>query len=192
MYFATSNENKVREANRVLRRYGIEVVPLRVKKLELQSPSLSEISLFAARHAYIVTRLPVFVEDSGLFVEALNGFPGPYSNYVFRTLGVKGILKLMSRVSNRRAWFESAVAIVLPPYEKVFVGRVYGKIAEQARGSGGFGFDPIFIPEGESRTFGEMDIDEKNRLSHRALALVKLGEWLKSSIAQFKQALQAT
>ncbi|MCC6052120.1 MAG: non-canonical purine NTP pyrophosphatase, partial [Fervidicoccaceae archaeon] len=93
---------------------------------------------------------------------------------------VRGVLKLMEGVTDRSAYFESAVAIVMPPFERVFKGSVYGRIADSPQGTGGFGFDPIFIPENEDKTFAEMSVEEKNRYSHRARAFEKLGIWLKS------------
>ena len=120
------------------------------------------------------------VEDAGLFIEALKGFPGPYSSYVYKTLGVQGILKLMEGVKRREAYFLSAIAYAEPGLEpKVFLGKVEGFIVPEARGSKGFGFDPIFQPKGSEKTFAEMGVEEKNRFSHRAKALSALAEWLK-------------
>lgn len=180
VYFATSNKNKFLEASRVLEKYGVELVLFSYEKKELQSTDLGEIALQSALIAYTYLNAPVVVEDSGLFIKALRGFPGPYSSYVYKTIGLEGVLKLMKGVEDRSAYFEAAVAIVLPPFERVFYGRVEGRIAESPRGSAGFGFDPIFIPERENRTFAEMGIDEKNRFSHRARAFEKLGIWLMS------------
>ncbi len=181
LYFATGNRHKYEEASRVLAEYGVELVQLtRVPKLEIQSGSLAEIALTAARAAYLELGEPIIVEDAGLYIEALNGFPGPYSSYVYKTLGCKGILKLLEGVKRRDAYFESAVAAVIPPYEEVFVARIRGIIAREPRGGEGFGFDPIFVPRGDDRTFAEMGLEEKNRYSHRARALRMLGEWLRS------------
>ncbi|MCX8196056.1 MAG: XTP/dITP diphosphatase [Acidilobaceae archaeon] len=166
----TSNAAKGEEARRILERLGIEAEVVEMEKLEIQSESLEEIALRAARAAYEVLRRPLVVDDSGLFVEALNGFPGPYSSYVYKKIGVRGVLKLMEGVKDRRAYFKTALAYVSQGVERVHVGVVWGRIAEEARGSGGFGFDPIFIPEGHSRTFAEMEPWEKDALSHRARA----------------------
>jgi XTP/dITP diphosphohydrolase len=180
IYFATSNKNKFNEASRILEKYGYELVLFSFEKKELQSTDLGEIALQSALIAYTYVNAPVVVEDSGLFIKALNGFPGPFSSYVYKTIGVRGVLKLMEGVTDRSAYFEAAVAIVMPPFERVFKGSVYGRIADSPRGTGGFGFDPIFIPENEDRTFAEMSVEEKNRYSHRARAFEKLGIWLKS------------
>jgi len=182
LYFVTGNEHKLLEAREVLKPYGFLVERLRARKLEIQSDSLVEIVKVAVQSLGDVG-VPVFVEDAGLFIGALNGFPGPYSAYVYRTIGVSGILKLMEGVENRSAYFESAVALRMPNGEvEVFVERVKGFISTEARGTGGFGFDPIFIPEGHTRTFAEMSLHEKNTLSHRAKALRSMAEWLKRKL----------
>jgi XTP/dITP diphosphohydrolase len=128
--------------------------------------------------------LPIFVEDAGIFVKALNGFPGPYSSYVYRTLGTKGILKLMSNIKSRGAYFQAIIAFSNPEEQPTcFIGRVKGKISLKERGTSGFGYDPIFEPsKGDGRTFAEMSTEEKNRLSHRAEALRKFAEWYISGI----------
>jgi len=180
---ATRNMHKVSEANAVLREFGVELYPVDVNKLEVQSESLEEIAKFAAKHAYEVYGKPVVVEDSGLFIDALGGFPGPYSSYVFKTIGLKGVLKLMEGVENRRAHFEAVVAVALTHRDvRIFVGRVDGYIAYEARGSKGFGFDPIFVPEGFDKTFAELGFEVKCLISHRARAFRAFGEWLRSNI----------
>lgn len=179
IWLVTGNRHKLEEARAALDPLGVEVEPLEAEKLEVQSSSLEEIALFAARVAYASNPRPaVAVEDAGLFVEALNGFPGPYSSYAYKTIGVGGLLKLLDGVEDRRACFRSAVALVGPGYERVFTGEVCGSIATEPRGSQGFGFDPVFIPEEEGRTFAEMSLEEKSGLSHRARAFRAAAEWL--------------
>ncbi len=177
----TGNRHKLAELQAALQPYGVELYQVSVGKLEIQSDSIREIALTAARHAYSKLRRPLIADDSGLFIEELGGFPGPYSSYAYKTIGVEGILKLLEGSTRRRACFRAALALILPPYEKVFEGEVCGRIAGEPRGAGGFGFDPIFIPdEGDGRTFAEMSLQEKNRYSHRARAARALGEWLAS------------
>lgn len=191
---ATSNINKVKEAEIVLRDYGISLEPVPVRKVEIQHDSLYEIARYAALHAFLALRRPVVVEDSGLYVEALNGFPGPYSNYVFKTIGIRGVLKLLSDLQDpreRRARFLAVVALALSEREVViFDGVAEGYISTEARGSGGFGFDPIFVPLGESRTFAEMGPEEKCRLSHRGQAFRRLAEWVSANRAYFAAKMQ--
>ena len=182
IFFATDNVNKFDEARKVLAEYNIAVGMLRVKALEVQSNSLEEIAKASVLDAFEKCNLPLIVEDAGMFVEALNGFPGPYAAYVYRTIGNEGLLRLMDGVSNRNARFSSAVAYCSPRLmePRCFVGEVVGEIAlkeRRRRCESGFGFDPIFKPLGSDRTFAEMDIVEKNKFSHRADALRKFAEW---------------
>jgi XTP/dITP diphosphohydrolase len=178
-YFVTSNIHKFMEAHRVLSEYGIAAAKLKVEAVEIQDDSLENIAKYSVLDAVKNCGLPIFVEDAGLFVEALHGFPGPYSRYVYDTVGVDGILKLMKNTENRAAYFMSAVAFGSPEEQPVyFVGKVKGKISLRKRGTAGFGYDPIFEPlEGDGRTFAEMTTAEKNRFSHRAGALRKFAEW---------------
>jgi XTP/dITP diphosphohydrolase len=181
-YFVTSNVHKFQEARRVLSEYGIATAKLRVGAVEIQDDSLENIAKFSALDAVKNCGLPVFVEDAGLFVEALNGFPGPYSAYVYRTVGTKGILKLMKNIKKRDAYFQSVIAFSSPEKQPTcFHGKVKGKISLQERGTSGFGYDPIFEPsKGDGRTFAEMTTTEKNQYSHRAEALRKFAEWYSS------------
>lgn len=182
IFFATNNINKFNEARRVLSRYGIAVGMLKVKTLEIQSESLEEIARTSAIHAFQQCRLPVIVEDAGVFIEALNGFPGPYASFVYKTIGNEGLLKLMKKVANRKARFQSVVAYLSEELDMpiCFKGEVLGEITEEVRkGRSGFGFDPIFKPSGSEKTFAEMNLDEKNKYSHRAKALRKFAKWYK-------------
>jgi XTP/dITP diphosphohydrolase len=183
IFFATNNVNKFNEARKVLRRYNIAVGMMRVKTLEIQSESLEEIAMTSAIHAFKQCGLPLIVEDAGLFVEALNGFPGPYSSYVYKTIGNEGLLKLMEKNANRKAKFQSVVAYLSEELESptCFKGEILGEITEHVRkGSSGFGFDPIFKPANSQKTFAEMSIAEKNKYSHRARAFRKFAKWYRS------------
>jgi len=180
IFFATGNLHKFNEARKILAEYDISVAMLKIKTLEIQSDDIEEIAKASVLNATREVNLPTIVEDAGLFIEALNGFPGPYSSYTYRTIGVHGILKLLKGVENREAQFRSVVAFYDPSNEslKCFQGIVEGVIARKPKGYSGFGFDPIFEPkEYIGKTFGEMSIEEKNRFSHRAKALRKFAEW---------------
>ncbi|MGQ9460925.1 MAG: XTP/dITP diphosphatase [Candidatus Bathyarchaeaceae archaeon] len=182
-FFITSNVHKFNEARRVLAEYKVAVAMLRTEAIEIQDDNLENIAKASAMDAVKKCGLPIFVEDAGLFIKALNGFPGPYSSYVYRTIGTKGILKLMENVDKREAYFQSVVAFSSPEETpKCFQGKVKGKISMEERGSSGFGFDPIFEPSGgQKRTFAEMTTTEKNKYSHRAEALRKFAEWYTSA-----------
>lgn len=184
--FATKNEGKFIEARRVALKYGIELAQVNLEKYEIQADDLKKIATVAAEQALReVHATAIVAEDAGFFIDALNGFPGPYSSYVYRTLGVKGILKLLENVDRRRAHFASAVAYCDGDKTICFEGVVKGSVDLKPRGQQGFGFDPIFIPEqGDGRTFAEMEIDEKNQFSHRALAFSEFCKWAKSRSLQ--------
>jgi XTP/dITP diphosphohydrolase len=184
--FATKNKGKFDEAARVAFNYGIELKQVNLEKYEIQADDLKKIAAIAAEQALReVSVTAILAEDAGFFIDALNGFPGPYSSYAYRTLGVKGILKLLENVDERRAHFACAVAYCEGDHTICFEGAVKGSVDLEPRGQQGFGFDPIFIPDqGNGRTFAEMDIDEKNRFSHRALAFSEFCKWAKSQSLQ--------
>ncbi len=180
IYLVTSNPHKTREFISALESLGINVKQVGIDLMEPQADTLEEIAEFKARQAYDKIGKPVLVEDSGLFIHALNGFPGMYSSYVFRTIGNEGILKLMENEKNRDAIFRSVVALALCKNDiKLFVGECKGTIAEKPKGKAGFGFDPIFVPEGHNKTFAE-DYETKNRLSPRTLAIKQLVRFLQN------------
>ncbi|MBS7616592.1 XTP/dITP diphosphatase [Candidatus Bathyarchaeota archaeon] len=183
IFFATGNIHKFNEARQVLSRHKITVGMLKVKTLEIQSENLEEIAKTSVVHAFRQCDIPIIVEDAGLFVEALNGFPGPYASYVYKTISNEGLLKLMEKNMNRRAKFQSVVAYFSEELDTplCFKGEVWGEITEKIRrGCSGFGFDPIFKPFGSQKTFAEMSITEKNKYSHRAKAFRKFAKWYKS------------
>lgn len=178
LYVATSNYGKFNELRSIASKYNVNIEMLNVPKFEIQHDELEAIASYAALTAALIARRPLIVEDSGLFIESLNGFPGALSSYVYKKIGITGVLKVLEGVSNRRAYFKSVVAYASLDYNvKLFTGVVYGRISERARGTKGFGFDPIFIPDGDDRTFAEMELEDKNKLSHRGVAFRKFLEW---------------
>ena len=184
IFFVTNNIHKFNEARKLLAQYGIAVAMLRMKPPEIQDDSIENIAKASALESSNKTHLPVMVEDAGLFIDALKGFPGPYSKYVYRTIGKEGILKLLKDCDNREARFKSVVAFCSSELGiKCFRGVVEGKISRDIRGESGFGFDPIFEPnEFSGRTFGELSIEEKNRVSHRSRALRSFAKWYKTQL----------
>jgi len=187
VFFATGNINKINEARSILSSYGFAVGMLRVKGDEIQSDSLREIAKTSAVNAFKRSRLPIFVEDAGLFIDALSGFPCPYAAYVYKTIHNSGILRLMENVADRHARFESVIAYCDQTLcEPVcFDGESKGEITTTERkqqGKSAFGFDPIFRPTGSSKSFAEMTIEEKNGYSHRAMAIREFADWYKQSL----------
>lgn len=179
MYFITSNEGKFREVREMASKYGLEIEWLRMEYIEPQGNSLEEIARLSAEMLAEKVDGEFIIEDSGLFVEALKGFPGPYSSYVFKTIGNEGILKLMEGVEDRRAYFMAVVAYWDGNTVRTFTGRVDGEISREMRGTQGFGYDPIFLYG--DRTFAEMSTEEKNRFSHRRRAFEEFFKWFKEN-----------
>ncbi len=174
LYFATSNKHKIEEFREFLGPRSIEVEPIDMELPEIRHTDVSEVALEKAKYATEKTGKAVIVEDSGLYIDALKGFPGAYSAFAWKTIGLKGILSLMRNEENRSAKFVSAIAIAEPGAEpKVFVGEEQGTLTREIRGTSGFGYDPIFIPEGYDKTHAE-DIEIKRKVSHRVSALEKL------------------
>ena len=178
IFFATSNRGKFQEAQKVLAGHGIAIEHFPFAHREIRSESLEEVALEAAEEAYRRCQEPVFVEDSGLFIKALGGFPGTYSAWVLKKIGTGGILKLMDGVRDRSAYFEACIAYHDGEKVRTFSGKCDGSIAEEQRGRDGFGYDPIFIPSGMDKTFAE-SIDLKNKLSHRYISLSEFSISLK-------------
>ena len=173
--FVTGNEGKVREAREYLE--GIEPVEqIEYDYTEVQSDSLAEIAAHGAREAFeeLGSDEPVLVDDAGLFVDALGGFPGPYSAYVEDTVGVERLWRLAKTEENRRARFRTVLAYADADGTETFSGSVAGTLVAP-RGEGGFGYDPIFEYNGQ--TMAEMSTEEKNAISHRGRALAAFAEW---------------
>jgi XTP/dITP diphosphohydrolase len=178
LWFVTQNADKYREARITLDPFGISIRKLASPKTEIQSADLGEIAKFAAEVAAEKYNRTVLVEDSGLFVRALNGFPGPYSAHVHATIGVEGLLRLMSQKLRREAYFQASLAVASPKGTgQEFSGRAYGTISHKPAGKRGFGFDPIFIPKDTRKTFAQGGSEFKDRYSHRAIAFRKLALW---------------
>jgi XTP/dITP diphosphohydrolase len=175
--FVTSNEGKVREA----REYLDDVERVEYEYTEIQSDSVATIAAHGAREAHEAVGEPVLVDDAGLFVDAFDGFPGPYSSYVEDTVGVERVWRLAEPEDDSRGSFRLALAYcddetrgTQPNGVRTFEGQVTGRLVAP-RGTGGFGYDPIF--EYNDRTLAEMGTAEKNAISHRGQALEKFAEW---------------
>ncbi|MGA2627057.1 MAG: XTP/dITP diphosphatase [Candidatus Bathyarchaeia archaeon] len=189
IYFATGNKGKFLEASQIAKIFGVTLKQMKIEKIEIQSDELEDIASFAAKRASETARHSVVAEDAGLFINNLRGFPGPYSAYVFKTVGNDGVLNLLKGAKDRSASFRAVVSFARPRDPPVcFDGEVKGMIARKPRGRLGFGFDPIFVPmQADGRTFAEMNTLEKNLLSHRAKAFVKFFTWLTMNEASLRQ-----
>jgi XTP/dITP diphosphohydrolase len=180
--FATNNQHKLMEIGDLL---GDSFTLLNLKDVNIKEeipedfPTLEGNAIFKARYIHKATDMNAFADDTGLEIEALGGSPGVHSA---RFAGVhkdfnantEKVLKLMKGKTNRSAKFRTVIALILDGSEYFFEGIVSGKIIDEKRGTGGFGYDPIFVPDGKQLTFAEMSLSEKNNISHRALAFEKL------------------
>jgi len=176
IYFITSNKHKYEEIKKMI----ADIKMLAITYPEIQADKTEEVVLYGIKYLKEKVDGKFFIEDSGLFIKSLGNFPGVYSSYVFKTIGNKGILKLMENKKDRKACFVSVIGYYNGK-EHLFRGECKGRIAKEERGKKGFGYDPIFIPHGKRKTFGEMDIEEKNLYSHRSKAIKKFIDFLKYS-----------
>ncbi|MHA1368745.1 MAG: XTP/dITP diphosphatase [Promethearchaeota archaeon] len=191
LYFITGNHHKFKEAKAYLES-AINNLELRHCSLdipEIQADDLETVAKFKIEQVCKKYRENMFIEDAGLFIPVLNGFPGVYSAYVKKMIDCSGILKLMDGLSGkaRNAYFKACISLYLKDTgeTKLFIGKINGKISTKERGDKGFGFDPIFVPLepiNNTRTFAEMSMNEKIKVSHRTKALEKLRDYLKQII----------
>lgn len=182
LVFISRNPGKAREVRFILEKFGLSVEIVSLEKVEIQADSSVEIAKESSRELLQRVKEPFIVEDAGLYIPILSGFPGPYSHYVLGTIGCEGVLKLLGEMDSRTAYFESSLAYAgANRHIETFLGRVNGSISREIRGKEGFGFDPIFIPVGSKKTFGEVSLDEKSEISHRRRALEAFVEWFRTS-----------
>lgn len=184
--FATHNAHKVSEVQAVL---GSEYQLVTATEAGISEeipetqPTIEGNALQKARYVYEHTGLNCFADDTGLEVEALSGAPGVYSaryagEHVSYADNNKLLLKNLAGCQNRKARFRTVIALILDGKEHLFEGRVEGTIATEPHGEGGFGYDPLFIPDGSQLTFAEMSPEAKNGISHRGRAVAKLVAFL--------------
>lgn len=189
LLLATNNEDKVTEIKKLLSNTGTEVISLNEANIKIEieedKPTLEGNALKKAEQVYLTTGIPCIADDTGLFVESLNGEPGVFSSR-YAGIGVsyadnrRKLLKNLEGIPNekRTAHFSTVVCFYL---EKtiyyIFEGVCAGKILTEERGNKGFGYDAIFLPDGYDKTFAELDTDEKNKISHRAKAFGKFRDF---------------
>ncbi len=190
LVLASGNPDKTRELRRILAPLNVEVIPVTDPvpdwSVEETGITLEENAFIKARDAFEKTGIPAVADDTGLFVDVLGGAPGIYAA---RFAGadcsyednVRKLLRTMSGEKNRRACFRTAAAFVSETMEFSVPGEVGGVILERPDGTGGFGYDPVFLPDGMDKTFARCTAQEKDRISHRARSLRKLAEKLRVS-----------
>ncbi|MCX6255672.1 MAG: non-canonical purine NTP diphosphatase [Bacteroidia bacterium] len=184
--FASNNEYKIREIKSIL---GNSFTLMSLRDINIREdipedePLLEGNALLKARYIHNATGMNVFADDTGLEIEALNGLPGVHSARFAgesknSSANIEKVLSLLGRTENRKARFRTVIALIFEKKEYLFEGIVAGKIISEKRGTEGFGYDPVFVPDGKTLTFAEMELAEKNSISHRAKAFKKLKEFL--------------
>lgn len=160
--YVTGNSYKVELAKRILGPHGVNVLQKKIHCPEIQDDDITNVSKYSAKYAANELNMPVIKNDSGLIVEALKGFPGPYTSYIEDTITEVGLLKLMQSETNRKACFIEVISYCEPGKEPVsFVSYTTGTIATELRGTYGWSFDKLFIPEGKTKTLAEFEDDER-------------------------------
>ena len=189
--FATNNSHKLEEIRQILGK-SIEVLSLADinchEDIPETAPTIEGNAMMKARYVYDKYGTPCFADDTGLEVEALDGAPGVYSA---RYAGGEGhdseanmrkLLHELEGKENRRAQFRTVIALIEQkdgkPVAHTFEGKIEGHISDEKRGTSGFGYDPIFVPEGYEQSFAELGSEIKNKISHRARAVARLAEYL--------------
>ncbi len=184
--FATNNSHKLKEIRHII---GTSFELLSLEDLKIDDdipenePTLEGNALFKARYIHQTTGMNVFADDTGLEIEALNGQPGVFSARFAgenkdSNANIEKVLTLLGKNENRKARFRTVIALIFNGQEYLFEGIVTGNIIGERKGKEGFGYDPVFMPEGKNLTFAEMGLDEKNTMSHRSRAFEKLREFL--------------
>ncbi len=173
IFFGTTNEGKLREARSVLD-IEIEGTPLEVE--EIQSLDPIKVATQKAFDYFAKLNKPVLIEDVSLTFHALGQLPGTYINDFTKSLGNDGLIKLLGE--NRKATVQTTLAFCQNNTVEIFIGKTEGSISLKQMGPNGFGFDPIFIPAGQKKTYAQMTDQEKNKFSMRTIALSKLKLWL--------------
>ncbi len=190
LIFASHNAGKIKEIREMIEPLGIELKTYKdidIPDVEETGTTFAENSLLKSSKIAEITGIACIADDSGLCVDALNGAPGVYSaRYAPDRDFDKGMEKLLAEIAksrnpDRSAHFSCVISLAYPDgkYE-LFEGRINGKIAEQKQGTGGFGYDPIFIPEGYDKSFAELGNEIKNKISHRGRAMQKLSQYLRN------------
>jgi len=173
--FITGNEHKLREAKQII---GVDIVSKSLELREIQSVELEDVIKEKLKHGYELLKNPVIVEDTGLFLNAFNGFPGALIKMLLSKVKREGIVKMLERFDDKTAVARCAVGFTRDGKKlQVFIGEIKGKIVSP-RGESGFGWDPIFQPDGYDETFAEMGAEKKNSISHRFQAFSKFKNYL--------------
>ena len=186
LVFASNNKHKAREISHIL---DNKITLLSLDEINIledipeDEPLIEGNALFKARYVYNATGLNVFADDTGLEIEALSGQPGVHSarfagDSKDSSANITKVLTMLKGIENRKARFKTVIALIFESKEYLFEGIISGTIIDEERGNKGFGYDPVFIPDGKKLTFAQMTLTEKNKISYRAVAFEKLKDFL--------------
>lgn len=186
LIFATSNQNKVLEIQKILpKKFNIKSLKdlNYFEDVPENETTIEGNAIFKAKYIYEKFNINVFADDTGLEVEALNGEPGVHSaRYAGTTRNseknIKKLLKNLKNIKNRNARFKTVIALIIDNKLHIFHGIVEGYILDSPKGNNGFGYDPIFCPNGFDKSFAELTLKEKNLISHRSFAMKKLIDFI--------------
>ncbi|MEK6843282.1 MAG: non-canonical purine NTP pyrophosphatase [Candidatus Micrarchaeota archaeon] len=178
--FASSNPEKILEVRQILGKRKIEVVPINANLREIRSENQEEVAIEKAKTAFLIVKKPVIAEDTGVYFESYKNFPGAFPSFVFREIGYDGILRLLMG-KNRKAYFKTIVAYFDGKSFKTFEGICRGKITNapdvKKFQNLKLPYEAIFVPDGKKLRLSRMSKEEKNRFSHRSIAVGKFAEW---------------
>ena len=177
--FVTGNKNKFSEAEKILRDFGIVIKRKKIYVEEIQELDVSLVAKRKAEEAYRELGMPLIVEDTGIEVKGMNGYPGALVKHFYEAMTPHGMVEFLRKRDSRTTGI-TAVAYFDGKTMKVFEGRIEGRIAGDVRGGDSFDWDSFFIPEGYGKTYSQLGIDEKNKISQRRKALEKFAEWFLS------------
>jgi len=183
LYFVSNNLHKYSEIKSMSndKIIGLDLKFCKQDIIEIQNEKIEKIAIEKAKSAYNIVKKPIIIEDDGLFIKSLNGFPGQYSKFILKSIGNIGIIRLLKGSSDRSAYFKSIFVYNDGIIVKVFYGKIIGKISSTIT-EGGWGYDPIFIPLNRNNkkgiTFAKLSqTNKKNELSHRRIAFYKFIKW---------------
>jgi XTP/dITP diphosphohydrolase len=191
LIFATNNSNKLKEVKALLPQ-TIELISLSEIEFNEDIPETENTiegnASLKSRTIHNITQTNVFSDDSGLLVDALGGAPGVHSaRYAGEQKkdedNIQKLLKELEGETNRKAHFKTVMSLIVNGEEHLFEGIIYGTIIHEKRGTNGFGYDPVFIPDGYTKTFAEMSKEEKSSISHRGIALKKMIAFLRTDLS---------
>src|SRR3989344_7100847 len=182
LILATTNKHKVVEISAILKEYGYDVRAAKLKIIEPDFNSLEEVAESKAKQAYEQIGKPVVAEDTGVYFSAYHNFPGQLAKRVYLGIGFDGLLTLIRNAKNKNAYFKTVISFTkdgkhFHTFSGVLHGRLLGKVVKLHKDR--LPYEKIFVPDGYGKALAELEIDEKNKRSHRAVAARKFGKWLK-------------